>query len=215
MARGLTKSLGYRLADCDADNVGTSLADVLPAAARPGVDLQLELASHLTTKIKEADQQIHSMAERYPEIKLLDVIYGVGELTALAFVLTIEDKERFNKSREVGAYLGMVPGQDQSGASNPQQRITKEGDRMMRWMLVQCAHCILRSGAPESDLRLWGQKKMQEQQTGKGKPNQKKVLIGVARKLAVLMHRLWVNGEVYDPLYNAKKQAALRKKSAA
>ena len=130
-------------------------------------------------------------------------------------MLTIDDKERFGKSREVGPYLGMVPGQNQSGDSNPQQRITKEGDRMVRWLLVQCAHCILKNGAPDTDLRRWGMKKLEEQQTGKGKPNVKKVLIGVARKLAVLMHRLWANGEVYDPLYNAKRQEALAKRTAA
>ena len=214
-ARGQAKTLGYRLEECDSDNAGLQLAEKLPEAMQKVLNPLLETAAQLTAQIKAADREIHSIAKRYGEIELLTAIYGVGELTALAFVLTIDDKERFGKSREVGPYLGMVPGQNQSGDSNPQQRITKEGDRMVRWLLVQCAHCILKNGAPDTDLRRWGMKKLEEQQTGKGKPNVKKVLIGVARKLAVLMHRLWANGEVYDPLYNAKRQEALAKRTAA
>lgn len=131
-------------------------------------------------------------------------------------MLTIEDADRFNKSRDVGAYLGMVPGQKQSGGSDPQQRITKEGDRMVRWMLVQCAHCILRKNAPDSDLKQWGEKKLIEQ-VGKPvkKSSKKKVLVAMARKLSVVMHKLWANGEVYDPLYNAKLRVQAQEQQAA
>ena len=214
-ARGQAKSLGYRLTESDADAVNQELAADLPAAAKKNLDALLETAADLTVRIKAADKEIQSIAKRYPEITLLTAIYGVGDLTALTFILTIEDAERFAKSREVGAYLGMVPGQSQSGERNPQQRITKQGDRMTRWMLVQCAHCILKRGAPDSDLRTWGLNKIQEQKNSKGKVRKKKVLVAVARKLAVLMHHLWATGEVYDPLYNTKKQEMLAKKRAA
>jgi transposase len=214
-ARGQAKALGTRLEDCDADHVGTDMTKQLPEDVRAILNPLLELASQMTAKIKEADQTIHTIAKRYGEIQLLTAIWGVGELTALAFVLTIEEKERFDKSRQVGPYLGMVPGQSQSGNSDPQQRITKEGDRLVRWLLVQCAHCILRQGAPDSDLRRWGLNKIDEMKNGKGKPRKKKVIVAVARKLAVVMHRLWVHGEVYDPLYNAKKQEALAKRKSA
>ena len=214
-ARGHAKALGFRLEDCDGDSVGTDMAKQLPEDIRTILEPLLELVSQFTAKIKEADQQIHAIAKRYPEIQLLTPIWGVGELTALAFVLTIEEAQRFNKSRQVGPYLGMVPGQSQSGNSDPQQRITKEGDRMVRWLLVQCAHCILRRGAPDSDLRRWGLNKIDELKSGKGKPRKKKVIVAVARKLAVLMHRLWVNGEVYDPLYNAKQQTHKASRTAA
>ena len=188
------------------------MADVVPEKLRAGVKLSLETAVLVTAQIKAADQQIHKIAERYPEIQLVEAIYGVGELTALAFVLTLDDKDRFGKSREVGPYLGIVPGQDQSGDSDKPQRITKEGDRMVRWLLVQCAHRILKKNAPDSDLKRWGQQKIDDQIARGKKPNKKKVLVGIARKPAVLMHRLWANGEVYDPLYNAKKQEALAAK---
>jgi len=173
------------------------------------VKRMLATAELVTEQIKAADQQIHQIAKRYPEIQLVTEIWGVGQLTALAFMLAIDDKERFEKSREVGPYLGIVPGQDQSGQTDHPQRITKEGDRLVRWLLVQCAHCILRKDAPDCDLKRWGLKKLDDQVKAGKKPNKKKVLVAVARKLAVLMHRLWTNGEVYDPLYNAKQQAAL------
>jgi transposase len=214
-ARGQAKSIGYRLESCDADAVKPEMADQFPEAMRFSVKLLLETAAQITVQIKAADQQIHKIAERYPEISLLTEIHGVGELTALAFVLTIDDKERFDKSREVGPYLGIVPGQDQSGDRDQPQRITREGDRMLRWLLVQCAHCILKKSAPDSDLKRWGEKKIDDQVKKGRKPNKKKVLVGIARKLAVLMHRLWANGEVYDPLYNAKQQEALAKKNKA
>jgi len=223
-ARGMVKSFGYRLNSCDCDQVDTELAASLPAELRKLVEPLLATAAYTTLRIKAADQRIHEVAKRYPEIELLTVIYGVGELTALAFVLTIEDAERFGRSREVGPYLGMVPGQAQSGDRDPQQRITKEGDRMVRWLLVQSAHCILKHGAPDSDLRRWGLAKI-EQRDREQQPNRrgknrkskgkKRVLVAVARKLAVLMHRLWANGEVYDPLYGAQQQAAQEAKQAA
>lgn len=216
-ARGQVKAIGYRLESCDTDKFGPEQAKDLPEAVREALKTTLDAIATLTETIKQADSNIGKIAKQYPEIKLLTAIYGVGELTALAYVLTIEEAERFEKSREVGAYLGIAPGQRQSGESDPQQRITKEGDRMVRWMLVQCAHCILRKNAPDSDLKRWGEKKLTEHLGKPGKKSsKKKVLVAVARKLAVVMHKLWVNGEVYDSLYNAKKlEAQAQAKPAA
>ena len=215
-ARGQVKALGYRLESCDADNLGLEQAKDLPEGIREALQLTLEAIEQLTEKIKQAEWNITQIAKQYPEIKLLTAIYGVGELTALAFVLTIEDAERFDKSRDVGAYLGIAPGQKQSGDRDPQQRITKEGDRMVRWLLVQCAHCILKKTAPDSDLKRWGEKKLTEHVGKPGKKSsRKKVLVAVARKLSVVMHKLWVNGEIYDPLYNAKQQARSQEQPAA
>jgi transposase len=213
-ARGQAKALGVRLESCDADQVNKEMTKHFSEEIQAILNPTLELAAAITVQIKEADQRIHEIAKRYPQVTLLTPIWGVGELTALAFVLTIEEVDRFDKSRQVGPYLGMTPGQSQSGASDPQQRITKQGDRMMRWLLVQCAHCILRRDAPDSDLKRWGMRKFDELKNGKGKPRKKKAIVGVARKLAVLMHHLWVHGEVYDPLYNARQKAANSKTAA-
>jgi transposase len=213
-ARGLVKSFGCRLGQCDADQMGPAQAAELPAGVKSAVEPLLETAAHLTAQIKAAEQRIDEIAVRYPEIKLLTVINSVGTLTALTFLLTLDNVSRFGKSREVGPYLGLVPGQSQSGDSDPQQRITKEGDRMVRWILVQCAHTLLRHGAPDSDLRRWGLGKLEQEQQKPGKAGKKsttgkkKVLVAVARRLAVLMHHLLANGEVYDPLYAAKQQEA-------
>jgi len=218
-ARGLVKSSGYRLAACDADYAGPALAAEIPKGPQSVVEPLLRTAEELTKKIKEADQRIHAIAARYPQIKLVTAISSVGELTALTFLLTLDDVSRFAKSRDVGAYLGLVPGERQSGGSDPQQRITKEGDRMVRWLLVQCAHTMLRHGGPDSDLRRWGLAKLEQEQQKAGKgnrksPTKKKILVAVARKLAVLMHHLYATGEVYDPLYGAKQEAAAKAKRA-
>jgi transposase len=118
-------------------------------------------------------------------------------------VLTLEDPYRFEKSRTVGAYLGLVPARDQSGDSNPQRHISKEGDKMLRRLLVGSAHYILGPFGKDSDLRRHGEKI-----ASRGAKNAKKrAAVAVARKLSVLLHRLWVSGEVYEPLYNAHRRA--------
>ena len=129
-------------------------------------------------------------------------VEGVGPLTALTFVLTLEDPYRFEKCRSVGAYLGLVPARDQSGDRDPQRRISREGDEMLRKLLVGSAHYILGPFGSDSDLRRHGEKI-----ASRGAKNAKKrAAVAVARKLAVLLHHLWVSGEVYDPLYNTHRR---------
>jgi transposase len=129
-------------------------------------------------------------------------VEGIGTLTALTFVLTLEDPYRFAKSRTVGAYLGLVPARDQSGDRDPQRRISKEGDEMLRKLLVGSAHYILGPFGSDSDLRRHGEKIA----SGGSKNAKKRAAVAVARKLAVLLHRLWISGEVYDPLYNTHRR---------
>jgi transposase len=213
-ARGLVKSLGERLKSCESEQVNVELAESLSEATRPLVLPLLQAVARLSEQIQAYEQQIAAMAERYPCIDLLTMVHGVGDLTALLYVLTLEDPARFARSREVGAFLGLKPRQDQSGARDPQLRISKQGDRHLRWMLLQSAHCILRRGAPDSDLRRWVLGKLEQQakpqagHKGKNKNGKKRVLVALARRLAVLLHHLWVNGEVYDPLYQAKQASA-------
>jgi transposase len=201
-ARGLVKPMGERLKLCDADNVGEALGKGLSAAAQRAVRPLLKSVEALTAQIRMCDQQIQEIAKRYPAIELLTQVYGVGTLIALSFVLTIEDAERFAHSRDVGPFLGLQPKQRDSGNHQPQLGISKAGDRLLRTLLVQAAHCMLRKGAPESDLRMWGLKKTEKG----GKNAKRRALVGMARKLGVLLHRLWVTGEVYDPLYNRKQR---------
>src|ERR671920_142301 len=115
-------------------------------------------------------------------------------LTALTFVLTLEDPSRFAKTRSVGAYLGLVPARDQSGDRDPQKHISKEGDEMLRKLLVGSAHYILGPFGLNSDLRRHGEKIASRG----GKNAKKRAVVAVARKLSVLLHRLWVSAEVYE-----------------
>jgi transposase len=137
----------------------------------------------------------------HPEVALLKQVKGVGTLIALTYVLTIDDPQRFPKSREVGCFLGLRPGRRNSGESEPQKSISKEGDRYLRTMLVQGAHYILGHFGEHCDLRRWG-RKLAERGGGNAK---KRAVVAVARKLAVLLHRLWVSGEVYEPLRNSNR----------
>jgi transposase len=203
-ARGLTKATGERLVSCDADQMETGKLGELPADLRELLKPLLEEVESLTEKIKECDRKVEQIArDRYPETKLLRQVSGVGPLIALTFILTIEDKERFKKSRDVGCYVGLRPKQSESGERQPELRITKEGDVYLRKLLVQGAHCIMNGRAPDTDLKRWGTKL-----AGRGGKNaRKRAIVAVARKLGILLHHLWVTGEVYEPLRNSKSMA--------
>ena len=187
--------------------VKEALADALSESIRQIIGPMLKVVQAMSEQIAVYDGKIEAMAKGYPETALLTQIYGVGTLIALTFVLTIEDAGRFAHSRDVGCYLGLQPRQRESGESAPELGISKAGDGLLRRYLVQASHCILRKGAPDSDIRAWG---LAKAESG-GKRAKRRAIVAVARKLAVLMHRLWAAGEVYDPLYNRKAaEAAVR-----
>ena len=214
-ARGLAKPMGERLNKCDADQVKESLADGLSAAVRTVIGPLLKSVEAISQQIAVYDGKIEEIAQRYPETELLTQVYGVGTLIALTYILTIDDAQRFEHSRDVGPYLGLTRKQRDSGDSEPELGISKTGDRLLRSLLVQAAHCILRQRAPDSDLKAWGQGKLENSGKKSNKKRKKKAVVAVARKLAVLLHRLWVTGEVYDPLYNRKAAKAAKAKGKA
>ena len=219
-ARGLAKPMGERLKKCDADQVKGSLADGLSEEVKKVIGPLLKSVEEISKQIGVYDERIEEIGKRYPEMKLLTQVHGVGTLIALTYILTIEDAQRFEHSRDVGPYLGLTRKQRESGDSEPELGITKAGDQLLRRLLVQGAHCILRQGAPDSDLKAWGMARLQN--GGKQGKNQKgskkakkKTIVAIARKLAVLLHRLWVTGEVYDPQYNRKAAEAAKGKGEA
>jgi transposase len=200
--RGTVKSFGYRLPKCSTPSFHKKVPGHLPSELGEVLGPIVESVGSLTEKIKDYDRRIEELAaQRYPETELLRQVSGVGSLTALTFVLTLEDPQRFAESRSVGAYLGLAPGTDQSGEQDPQKRISGEGDEMLRRLLVSSAHYILGPFAPDSDLRRHGEKIAERG----GKNAKKRAVVAVARKLSVLLHRLWVSGEVYEPLHNARR----------
>jgi transposase len=204
--RGAVKSFGARLPKCPARSFHKKAAAHIPQALWSALEPLLETIGSLTERIRDYDQQLETICqERYPETDLLRQVEGVGALTALTFVLTLDDPYRFERSRTVGAYLGLVPARDQSGDRDPQRRISKEGDEMLRKLLVGSAHYILGPFGSDSDLRRHGEKIASRG----GKNAKKRAVVAVARKLSVLLHRLWVTGEAYDPLYNTRRRGEL------
>ncbi len=200
--RGTTKSFGERLPSCDAESFHRHTRSHVPEVLKPALEPLFETLQALEKQIDRYEQELEQMAKRYPEVEAVKQPNGVGLLTALVFMLTLEKKERFEKSRMAGAFLGMVPRRDQSGDSDKQLHITKAGDPFVRRLLVNAANYILGPFGTDSDLRRWGMKLAERG----GKNARKRAKVAVARKLAVLMHRLWVTGEIYEPLQNTNRQ---------
>ena len=187
---------------CPARSFHKNAPEHIPEALWPALGPILEQIGSLTERIRDYERQLERISkERYPETDLLRQVEGIGPLTALTFVLTLEEPSRFEKSRRVGAYLGLVPATDQSGDRDPQRRISKEGDEMLRKLLVGSAHYILGPFGSDSDLRRHGEKIASRG----GKNAKKRAAVAVARKLAVLLHSLWLSAELYEPLRNTQR----------
>jgi transposase len=201
--RGLIKSAGGRLPACSTESlparVGAAIPPALTAVATPLVQ-QIAL---LNAQIEGMDKQVEKLADKYPEIRLLRTVPGVGPIVAAAYVLTL-DRPDAASNRAAGAFLGLRPAQSQSGDANPQRRISKTGDRCLRSLLVQSAQYILGRFGPDSELRRWGLKLA----ASGGKRGKKRAIVAVARKLAVVLHSMWRNGQRFQPFPQAARAAA-------
>jgi transposase len=176
--------------------------EAIPEALRGSLTPLLLSIEFLSDEIEGCNREIERIAkEHYPETEVLIQVPGVGILTALAFVLTLEDPGHYGSNRDVGAHLGLVPKRDQSGAVEKQLPISKAGDRLVRTLLVQCAHHILRPSSPDCDLKRFGDKIASRG----GRGAKRKAAVAVARKLAVLLMALWRTGEVYEPNRNLQE----------
>jgi transposase len=201
-ARSLAKSYGERLRGCNVRNMNPEKAEELSPELQRALEPLLAAIEALSERIAAYNDRIEALAEQsYPQVALLKQIKGVGTLIALTFLLTLEDPHRFGKSRDVGCYLGLQPGRRNSGQREPQMHISKEGDPYLRTLLVQGAQHILGPFGIDCDLRRWGLKLAERG----GKSGKKRAIIATARKLAVLLHHLWVSGEVYEPLHNSSR----------
>jgi len=198
--RGAVKSAGHRVPRSSSAAFHRTAAAAIPDPLKVALEPLLSMIEQVTQQVRAYDRRIEELAaERYPETGVLMQVPGVGSLTALAYVLTLEDPARFASSRAVGPYLGLCPGERQSGDRDAQCRMTKAGNEMLRRLLIQAAHYQLGPHGPDSDLRRWGS----ERAARGGRIARKKAAGGVARKLAVLLHRLWTSGKVYEPLRNS------------
>jgi transposase len=202
-ARGLTKSFGERIRGRNPKGFSSATSEALSPQLQVALAPLLSALEMITARIREYNAQIEQLAEEsYPEVTLLKQVKGVGTLIGLTYILTLEDPRRFRKSRDAGCYVGLQPGRRNSGQSEPQLHITKEGDSYLRMVLVQGAQHILGPFGEDSDLRRWGLKLAERG----GKRGKRRAIIAVARKLAVLLHHLWISCEAYEPLHNARKR---------
>ncbi|HYH45911.1 MAG TPA: IS110 family transposase [Thermoanaerobaculia bacterium] len=197
--RGTVKAFGGRLPASSTSSFARRAQEALPGELRGALEPLVRVIAPLSEEIAGFDREIEAWAQKWPATQRLRQIRGVGALTSLVFVLIIGDPLRFARSRAVGAYLGLVPASRSSGQSSPQLPITKQGDRLLRRLLVQSSHYILGRHGQDSDLKRFGLKLAQHG----GKNGKKRAVIAVARKLAVLLHRLWVSEADYVPLYRS------------
>lgn len=194
------KSLGIRLKSCSTNKFATHCREELEGSnLLPFITSSLDVLDSINLQLKSLDKEIANIIlKHYPEAINLQQIPGVGPITALNYVLTISDPNRFTNNRDVGAYLGLVPRRDQSGQMDKQLSISKTGNSNLRRLLVQCSQYIIGHFGPDSDLRRYG---LRLAARG-GKAAKKKAIIAVARKLAVLMLVIWKGHEHYNPLQN-------------
>jgi transposase len=192
--RSVVKSVGERLPTCSSDSFATRVEDLIPDGLKLALSFHLKTIASLTKDIRAMDRQVQRITrDRYPAARILqDQVHGVGPLTALAFVLILEDPQRFADSRDAGAYLGLTRRVRDSGESSPSLHITKAGDAFLRRLLIQCAHYILGPFGQDSDLRRWGLALCT-------RVGRKRGIVAVARKLSVLLHHIWNTGVVYQP----------------
>jgi len=209
--RSTVKGTGCRINKCSTEAFARKSVESIPDGLRPALLPVIEAIEGLSEKIRAFDKEIATrMEERHPEAKRLSQVPGVGPVTSMGFVLTVEDPSRFKKSRSVGPYLGMTARRDQSGKTDKQLRITKSGDEYTRRLLVGCSHHILGPFGAEGELRRFG---LRLAARG-GKNAKRRAIVAVARKLGVLLHRLWVSGEAYDPEYLKQKKPQNANKAA-
>src|SRR5580698_626700 len=195
--RGLAKTCGYRLPASSTLCFAKRCLAALPPGLSQALGPLLQQIADMTVKIKEYDRAIKQLTEtEYPETQALIKVYGVGQLTALTFVLTLGSKERFQRSRDVGCYLGLRPRRSQSGDSDPQLGITKAGNIYLRSLLVECANHVLGPHGRDSTLRQWG---LHLASRG-GKQSRNRAIVAVARKLAVLLHRILGHARAVQPV---------------
>jgi transposase len=198
--RGSVKPFGARLPRATPEGIVNRATEHIPAELRKALEPVLDCIDQMNEQVKQYDHDIEQRAkDAYPQAERFErMLPGVGPITSLAYVLTIEDPARFKRSRAVGAYLGLTPRRRQSGERDPEGHVSKAGDPLLRRLLVQCAKAVLRR-CPDSDLQRWGRSI-----AGRGrKAAANRAAVAVARKLAVVMHRLWVTGEEYRPLRSA------------
>lgn len=156
----------------------------LPPLARAGIVELLRSFETLHFQQRAMYKLLQMHSRRTKVISRLETIPGVGAATAAAFVATVDDPHRFESAEKVASYLGLTPSVYQSGEAEYRGRITKTGDKLLRWLLVEAAHVMLSRSKVESELRTWGLKLKEAKGAGKAH-------VAVARRLCGVMWKMW------------------------
>lgn len=192
--RGLLRAHGIKLGPVSAADFVQRVREVAKAGHRDLWSLLRPLCKVWREAAREAKAlrkriEVQSRQEAVP--RRLMSVPGVGPMVATAFIATIDDPRRFQRGDQVAAYLGLTPSVHQSGETEYRGRITKEGDGLLRWLLVEAAHVLLTRTKQNCELKRWGLRLSRKKGHGKAR-------VAVARKLAMLLHRLWLRGETFD-----------------
>lgn len=187
--RGTLKVFGFKVGQVATSQFESRVRTLLEL--QPTLHSYLEplltIRRHLMAECRELDRRIQSMVKKDELCQRLMTVPGVGVLTALLFKCTIDDPGRFKKSSDVGVHLGLTPRKYASGEVDYNGRITKSGDPMMRSCLYEAASAVMRRNAKNTALKQWGGRIAK-------RSCRKSAFVAVSRKLAVLMHRMWIDG---------------------
>ena len=188
--RGTLRAQGYRVPSCPADSFVARFATMrLPASLAEVLEPMVTTIGELTERIQGLKAKLVAESSSDELVQRLQTVPGVGPLVSLAYVGWMDRPDRFRESRDVGASLGLRPSLRSSGGHEIRGRITREGDTEMRRLLVQAAHAALQCHK-DSSLKRWAESLVER--LGKGK-----AVVALARKIAVLLHHLWVTGESF------------------
>jgi len=161
---------------------------------------QLELIEFLSKDIAQADKELKQFAQAHPQAALLMTVPGVGPITSLQFVATVDDIGRFRNAHNLESYLGLTPGQRSSSDKVRMRGVTKAGPSQARLALVQAAWCVLRTQS-DSPIGRWAMEIA-------GRRGKQIAAVAVARKLAGILYAMWKHGQPYEPARAAKSIAA-------
>jgi len=190
--RGWLRGQGRRLGRGTTQTFATRVR-ALAGLMRPSyVERQLEVITVLNEQIRCADRDVRQALREEPAAKRLMTVPGVGEITAMRFLATLDDVKRFTNGHQVAAYVGLAPGEWSSSERERRTGITKAGSRMLRAAMIQAAWSARRARRPDAALKGWAAQV--EQRRGKYI-----AVVALARKLVGILYALWRNGSTYDP----------------
>lgn len=187
--RGSLHLFGIKLGTSKRRTFSDRVRELTASMPRVAAVLELLLQAHsaMLLSLDKLYKLLLQVARDHAVCRRLMTVPGVGAVVALNFIAAIEDPARFKKSRSVGAILGMVPRKHQSGEIDRNGRITKTGDREARTALFEAAHVMLYRVKKWSGLKAWATKVAHRQ-------GNKRATVALARKMAVVLHRMWVDG---------------------